>query len=1000
MVVEEVCMKEEMPRGIGVCGGDVRESLRRRRLIRAPALKIFVCFELTSTEQNPYRYARQSLLLQPRYGEHPDALVRPTRIHRRGAKSSTRVKLNDLPQGIIPAEPLEPLQDEPAYPTVVQQARRNMRAFEHCVLLTRVGNFYELYLEQAEEYGPLLNLKVAQKKTTAGPVSMAGFPFFQLDRFLKLLVQDLHKHVAISEEFANPVSEKIKSGGLLFDRRITRVITPGTLIDERFLDPLENNFLLAVHLGDPSDSLPTSQARTELKVDSHVKKSKHAGLAWLDLSTGDFFTQSIRLPSLVSSVARIGPREILLEDLPSETPGSSLSSTLNEFRPLITFVPPREAGSQLGSSTALTEDLMAESDHKDFTPEEISASSILLQYANSQLLGQQLKLQPPVRRQLPESMLIDKHSMRALEIKTTLREGFFKGSLLHAVRRTVTSSGSRRLNDWLTSPSMSLPVINGRLDLAEYILGDPELREPLVGLLRKTSDSKRIIQRFSLGRGDSDDLIALCKTIQITHEISTRLDAHQHALRGHENSVRQPTEQSCIDTLLGRLRLDGPLQLAERIASAIDEEGVNQLHRFEEAETAAVVSLAQIVESEAAGEDEEGVETKTRSRKAKKTEAIKPLDPDFQDVWVMKKDASELLEQLHSELDGLREQKQLLETELRERLNVTSLTLRWTPGLGHICHVKGRDAKQTSSALDHVRTVSSRKTTRSFHLPEWTSLGGKIDQMKLRIRAEEQQVFLSLREESVLHLVKLRENAAIMDELDIACSSAKLAQERQLVRPILNHGLAHKIVGGRHPMVEGGLEEQGRTFTTNDCFVGDQGRIWFITGPNMAGKSTFLRQNVLLSIMAQAGLFVPADYAELGIVDQIFSRVGSADNLYENQSTFMVEMLESAAILKEATSRSFVIMDEIGRGTTPEDGIALAYACLHHLYHTNRCRALFATHFHVLADMAQAGGMEQVTCLCTDVAQAPDGSFSYVHRLRRGVNRQSHALKVARLAGE
>ncbi len=194
------------------------------------------------------------------------------------------------------------------------------------------------------------------------------------------------------------------------------------------------------------------------------------------------------------------------------------------------------------------------------------------------------------------------------------------------------------------SPSMSLPVIEGRLDLAEYILADPELREQLVGLLRKTSDSKRIIQRFSLGRGDSDDLIALCKTIQITHDISIRLAAHQHALReGTSSNVMQdsaglPTEQSCIDSLLGRLKLDGPLQLAERIASAIDEEGVNQLHRFEEAETAAVVALAQGVQSEAAGEDDAGLEKKSRSKRAKKVEAVKPPDPDFQDVWVMKKE--------------------------------------------------------------------------------------------------------------------------------------------------------------------------------------------------------------------------------------------------------------------------------------------------------------------------------------------------------------------------
>jgi DNA mismatch repair ATPase MutS len=269
--------------------------------------------------------------------------------------------------------------------------------------------------------------------------------------------------------------------------------------------------------------------------------------------------------------------------------------------------------------------------------------------------------------------------------------------------------------------------------------------------------------------------------------------------------------------------------------------------------------------------------------------------------------------------------------------------------------------------------------------------------VKVRIRAEEQQVFLRLREQVVLNLVKLRRNAAVLDELDIACSFATLAQEQGLVRPILNNSTVHKIIGGRHPTVQGGLLEQGRNFIANDCFVGDQGHVWLITGPNMGGKSTFLRQNALITIMAQVGSYVPADYAEIGIVDQVFSRVGSADSLYNNQSTFMVEMLETATILKNATSRSFVIMDEIGRGTTPEDGVAVAFAALHHLYQANRCRTLFATHFHTLADLTK--DMPRVGYYCTDVTEDGNGGFSYVHRLRKGVNRESHALKVAKLAG-
>lgn len=328
-----------------------------------------------------------------------------------------------------------------------------------------------------------------------------------------------------------------------------------------------------------------------------------------------------------------------------------------------------------------------------------------------------------------------------------------------------------------------------------------------------------------------------------------------------------------------------------------------------------------------------------------------------------------------------------------------SLSLRWTPGTGYVCHVKGpKDVRLSLETSNSTRDIKSTRSTRLFYHPEWSTLGGKIDQVKVQIRAEEQYIFQQLREQVILNLVNLRRNAVVLDELDIASSFAILAQEQGLVRPILNHGSEHIILGGRHPTVKLGLEEEGRAFIGNDCFLGEKERAWLITGPNMAGKSTFLRQNALISILAQIGSFVPADHAEIGLVDRIFSRVGSADDLFRDQSTFMVEMLETATILNQATPRSFVIMDEIGRGTTPKDGIAIGFACLHHLYYTNRCRTLFATHFHALADMSK--NFKNLGYYCTDIAIGDNGSFSYVHRLRKGVNRDSHALKVARLAGK
>ncbi|EOD52178.1 putative 2 protein [Neofusicoccum parvum UCRNP2] len=565
-----------------------------------------------------------------------------------------------------------------------------MRKFDHCVLLTRVGNFYELYFEHAEEYGPLLSLKVSQRRSRPG-LGPAGFPYFQLDRFLKILVQDLNKYVAISEEYRNDASAKLKSGGLLFDRKVSRIITPGTLIDENFIDPWENNYCLSIHFQ------PTEGSGDGLGVGGD--KAPEVGLAWLDISSGEFFTQSTTLAGLSSALALIGPREVILDSTLEEQGDPKLVNTLKEDRHVISFHEP-EPGSNVPDDYArLVEEAVPGCNTSAFPLPELGAAAFLLGYAD-------------------EFMSIDKNTLRALELRTTLREGKLEGSLLHSVRKTVTKSGTRLLTQRLT-----------------------------------------------------------------------------------------------------------------RILKTIDEEGLSEQHRMEDDEAAAMAGLAVEVLTE------EGEEVKSGSL-AKRAKA-KP------------------------------------------------------------------NGKLGATNLDSARSVSSSKSTRSYHVPVWTRLGNQMDEAKLRIRSEEQRIFGELRAEVVRNLVKLRRNAAVLDELDVACSFATLAEGRGLV--------------------------------------------------------------------------------------------GSADNLYQDQSTFMVEMLETAEILKQATPRSFVIMDEVGRGTTPEDGIAVGYACLHHLYHANRCRALFATHFHRLADMTK--DWEKLGCYCTDVEEGTDGTFAYVHRLRKGINRKSHALKVARVAG-
>lgn len=555
------------------------------------------------------------------------------------------------------------------------------------------------------------------------------------------------------------------------------------------------------------------------------------------------------------------------------------------------------------------------------------------------------------------------------------------------------------------SPSTSLEVINGRQELVARFNEDETLRESIVLLLKRSHDSQRLVQKFALGRGDADDLIALANTIRATEDIVRLLHDAAAAVEADNSSAT-----GCLTAMAGRILLDGPLKLSRRIKEAIDEDGIVQRSEREDSEAGEMMALAQdVVSSEGTTEDAASLP----KGKRKRATTLREYYGEDTEPWVMKPTASPALKKLHKQLDELLEEKATLAETLRERLGAQSLTLRWTPGLGHICHVKGKDSRN----LAEVRALSSSRSTRSFHAPEWTDLGRRIDQTRLHARGEEQRVFHDLRARVVVNLVRLRRNAAVLDELDVTTSFALLARERDLVRPTLDESAAHTILGGRHPTVEGGLTAQGRTFMRNDCLVGTRphGRLWLITGPNMAGKSTFLRQNALITILAQIGAYVPASYASLGVVDAIFTRVGSADNLASDQSTFMVEMMETANILRMATPRSFVVMDEIGRGTTPEDGSAVAFAALEYLARVSRCRGLFATHFHDVADMAAEAGlcvegergdgkatgeeMGVVETYCTDVEEDDDGGFVYVHRLRKGVNRRSHALKVARLAG-
>ncbi|KAK9355997.1 muts domain V-domain-containing protein [Lipomyces doorenjongii] len=911
------------------------------------------------------------------------------------------------------------------YPTVLHDAKANMERLPNCVLLTRVGSFYELYFHQADEYAPLLNLRLAKKKTAHGPVSMAGFPFMHLDRYIKILVQDLNKYVAISEEFPNvniksgnahqaaaisdssilelqdlDDSESGKTKNNMYIRKVCRIITPGTLIDEKFLDPTQNNYILAVSLRQK----PLPELRSGEIEDPDVENF-HIGLSWLDFSTGDFLTQLSSCETISSDLARISPNEILLNKRLKSGIAQKLFRQIQEQQYFITYEDFPEVGRSSELLFELSDDeLRAERDkflsawsrHFDgeglesvdlskLEYDELSACNALLHYVKKILPETKIKLQSPVRRIPVDNMLIDANSLRALEIKKTLRDQVTSGSLLNTVKRTVTKSGTRLLSDWLSSPATSIVTINQRQSLVQTFLNDKHLHEMVVLYLKRTHDSNRVVQKLTLGRGDAEDMLGLLQSIQNTARLRSLLDEYLQT-----QAVENPSASESLPLLLERL-IDLS-DLEDLISSAFDHDMViRHLSAEEKQEAESLMHL----------ESKNGFDRLISTQKAPKKKPQTRKGAPIETMEIMKRNASRTLLRLHKSLDECITLRDGLENDLRRLLGPT-LDLRWSPSLGYYIHASGKDiTKFEESNTEHgnttARCIISRKNTRSYHLDKWTVIGNRIDSYKVLIRVEERKIFQDIRQSVLEHMSPIRRNARALDELDVASSFATLARERKLVRPILHNGSSHHVIGGRHPTVEYGLQEKGVSFVPNDCFLGRAERLWLITGPNMGGKSTFLRQNALINILAQAGSFVPANFAELGVVDQIFSRVGSADNLYRDESTFMVEMLETANILKRATSRSFVIMDEIGRGTTPVEGLAVAYGCLHHLYYVNQSRTLFATHFHDLAEMIE--DLPHAACYCTDLKEDENGVFYFMHKLRRGVNHRSHALHIAKLAG-
>ncbi|EPY51762.1 MutS protein 1 [Schizosaccharomyces cryophilus OY26] len=886
------------------------------------------------------------------------------------ANKSPKVKDVHLLQGAL-GPPLELIQpkEKTLLPPLLKEVNLQQKKFADCILLTRVGNFYELYFDQAEELGPLLNLRVSKKKTSHYEVSMAGFPFFKLDRYLKILVEDLKRCVALSEEALRPADDF--SSKNMYTRFVTRVITPGTLIDENFMDHFQSNYVMSII---SQDSVNNANQNDNVSEGLNEKSSSlRIGLSWLDLSTGEFFSQTSDHQRLVGDLARIQPKEIVLDNRLQGVGSHPILESIDRSIYFVSYTPMQDWSFQQWS--AYLEKEIEPTYIENCSIIEKRAGSVLLSYVSDRLLNSHTNLRAPIHVSLRDSMLIDASAMKGLEIRSSLQENRYTGSLLHAIKRSVTKSGSRLLTQRLCSPSTDISEINRRLDLVEVFIHRDQLRTEIRHLLKRSNDTHRILQRLLMRRGNAYDLLGLSNNFSIIKNIE---------------SLLTKTSSKTLKPLLNALYQHDAL--ASLISEALNESALVRKRTEEEKEA-----------EDIAAQSTELSESESIVSGAKKRTSVPEngFKQNFSDIWIITPTFNETLQNLHKRIESLLLSYDKLQNTLDKKFE-SKATLRKNPSKLYYVHMKSSNSlllKEFMSVFPKATVFHTTKATASIQLPEWSSLGLELESVKSFIHQEEARVLQIIIDTVLEEHKKIRETANILDELDISTSLADLAAECEFSRPILDDSLSNTIIQGRHPIVEKGLKNKLLQFTPNDCLVGNSGdNIWLLTGPNMAGKSTFLRQNAVISILAQMGSFVPASYAKIGIVDQIFSRIGSADNLYHQQSTFMVEMMETAFILKNATNRSFIIMDEVGRGTTARDGLAIAYGCLKYLSDVNRARTLFATHAHELAEKFKA--YKNIKCYCTDIiVNENTDTFTFDYKIREGVNMRSHGLRVAEVAG-
>jgi DNA mismatch repair protein MutS len=788
---------------------------------------------------------------------------------------------------------------QPATPMMRQYLEVKSR-YPDAILFFRLGDFYEMFAEDAVQAAEALQITLTSRAKGDGKIPMCGVPYHAARGYVAKLLDRGFK-VAICDQVEPP-----GKGGIV-KREVTRVITPGTILDEQTLDPRESSFLGAVSL-DPSGA--------------------GGGLALLDATTGDLRCGEVESDvRLGEELRKAGVRELLLPRSVVNLPRAvEIARAVGAPVAEVDDAAFQRAGEKLSRHLGVAG---LDGFGVGHLPHAVAAAGGALHYLSETQRAEPRHVDRIALLPTTEVLLLDESTRANLEVERTLVGGKRKGSLLGLLDRTVTGAGGRRLAEWLRYPLTDVAAIDARLDGVEALASGAVLRERLVEALRPVADVERLLSRLALRQGTARDLRALAGAL-------SALPAAADLLEGSGAGVLGATGRS----LRGLEELAATLEraVADEPPATTGEGGMIRRGWSEELDE--VVGLS---------ENGKGVIAS-------------------------------------------------LEVRERQRTGIGSLKVRYNRVFGYYIEVTRPNLHLVPEDYHRRQTTVGGER---FVTPELKDLEERVLGAEERRVALEERIFEELRGRVVEEAGRLRAAGAAVATADAILSLARVAAERGYRRPLLDRSESLEIVGGRHPVVEAMLPSDSGGFVPNDVSTTssadpDGAQLLVITGPNMAGKSTVMRQAALVVLMAQAGSFVPAESARVGVVDRIFTRVGASDDLARGRSTFMVEMTETASILHNATRRSLVILDEIGRGTSTFDGLSIAWAVAERLHDRTGCRTLFATHYHELQDLARE--RPRVRNLTVAVREVGD-RVVFLRKLVAGGASRSYGIEVAKLAG-